>query len=141
MFDIGFIEIMIVSMVALIVIGPERLPHVARTAGHLLGRLRRYVSSVKNDIQNEIRLDELKNMHTSIKETTDSIENSVRQEIDQLKSMTETDNAATPPSPTPNETSADTKSQTSTTDLSNKPQSQSANSEEQKHHVAKSENK
>jgi sec-independent protein translocase protein TatB len=141
MFDIGFIEIMIVSMVALIVIGPERLPHVARTAGHLLGRLRRYVSSVKNDIQNEIRLDELKNMHTSIKETTDSIENSVRQEIDQLKSMTETDNAATPSSPTPNETSADKKSQTSTTDLPNKPQSQPANSEEQQHHVANSENK
>ncbi len=141
MFDIGFIEIMIVSMVALIVIGPERLPHVARTAGHLLGRLRRYVSSVKNDIQNEIRLDELKNMHTSIKETTDSIESSVRQEIDQIKSMTETDNTAPPSSPTPNETSADTKPQVDAAVSSSKPQSQTANLEEQQHHVAKNENK
>ena len=137
MFDIGFIEIMIVSMVALIVIGPERLPHVARTAGHLLGRLRHYVSSVKHDIQNEIRLEELRNMHASIKEATDSIENSVRQEVDQLKSLSETGNTATPPSPTPNETSADTKSQTDITDSSKKPQSQITNPEEQQNHRAK----
>lgn len=141
MFDIGFIEIMIVSMVALIVIGPERLPHAARTVGHLLGRLRRYVSSVKNDIQNEIRLDELKKMHTSIQEATDSIENSVRQEIDQLKSITETDNTTNPPSPAPIETSADAKSQANTANSSNKSQKQTSNPEEQQHHVTKNENR
>ncbi len=111
MFDIGFIEITIISMVALIVIGPERLPQVARTVGHLLGRLRRYVSGVKNDIQNEIRLDELRNMHASIKETTDSIESSVRHEIDQLKSMAESNGASTPSSSTPVETNTEAKSQ------------------------------
>lgn len=141
MFDIGFIEIMIISMVALIVIGPERLPHVARTVGHLLGRLRRYVSSVKNDIQNEIRLDELRNMHTSLKETTDSIESSVRQEIDQLKSMAESNGAATPSSPTSIETGAGTKSQADTVDPLSKTQSQTAKSEEQQNDVAKNENK
>ncbi|GJL71060.1 MAG: Sec-independent protein translocase protein TatB [Nitrosomonas sp.] len=136
MFDIGFIEIMIVSMVALIVIGPERLPHVARTAGHLLGRLRHYVSSVKNDIQNEIRLEELRSMHASIKETTDSIENSVRQEVDQLKSMTETGNTATPSSATHDETSTDTKPQAGITGPS-KPQSQTTNPEKQQNNSVK----
>lgn len=136
MFDIGFIEIMIVSMVALIVIGPERLPHVARTAGHLLGRLRHYVSSVKNDIQNEIRLEELKSMHASIKETTDSIENAVRQEVDQLKSMTETGGTATPSSVTHDEISTDTKPQADVAGPS-KPQSQTTNPEKQQTHSAK----
>lgn len=136
MFDIGFIEIMIVSMVALIVIGPERLPHVARTVGHLLGRFRHYVSSVKNDIQNEIRLEELRNVHASIKEATDSIENSVRQEVDQIKSMTEAGKTATPPSVTHDETSADIESQTDIA-KSSKPQSQTSNPEKQQNHSAK----
>ena len=47
MFDIGLTELMVIAVVALVVIGPERLPKVARTAGHILGRLQRYVSDVK----------------------------------------------------------------------------------------------
>ncbi len=47
MFDIGFSELMVIGVVALVVIGPERLPKVARTAGHLMGRMQRYVASVK----------------------------------------------------------------------------------------------
>ena len=86
MFDISFMEILIISMVALIVVGPERLPQVARTLGHLLGRCRNFVYSIKTDIHNEIRMEELKSMHTSVQETAQSIEDSVRQEIDQLKS-------------------------------------------------------
>ena len=50
MFDIGFSELMLIGIVALIVIGPERLPKVARTLGHLLGRAQRYVNDVKSDI-------------------------------------------------------------------------------------------
>jgi len=50
MFDVGLSELMIIAVVALVVIGPERLPKVARTAGLLLGRLQRYVSDVKADI-------------------------------------------------------------------------------------------
>ena len=59
MFDFGFSELMVIGVVMLIVVGPERLPKVARTAGHLLGRVQRYVTDVKSDIQREMQLEEL----------------------------------------------------------------------------------
>ena len=62
MFDIGFSEIVVIAVVALIVIGPERLPKAARTLGHLFGRLQRYVTDVKADINREIELDELRKL-------------------------------------------------------------------------------
>src|SRR6186997_1651011 len=62
MFDIGFSELLVIGIVALIVIGPERLPRVARTLGHLVGRLQRYVADVKADINREVELDELRMM-------------------------------------------------------------------------------
>ena len=85
MFDISFMEILVISIVALIVIGPERLPAVARTVGHLYGRCRNFVYSVRTDIHNEIRMEELKKMQSSLHETVQSIENSVQQGADQLK--------------------------------------------------------
>ena len=60
MFDVGFWELTVIAVVALLVIGPERLPKVARTAGHWLGRGRRFVASVKADIDKEIQAEELK---------------------------------------------------------------------------------
>ena len=60
MFDIGFFELMIIGVVILVVIGPERMPAFARTAGNLLGRARRMVSEVKQEIQTEIKADELR---------------------------------------------------------------------------------
>ncbi|MES9972296.1 MAG: Sec-independent protein translocase protein TatB [Candidatus Thiodiazotropha sp.] len=60
MFDVGFWELTIIALVALIVIGPERLPKVARTAGLWLGRGRRFVANVKADIDKEIKAEELK---------------------------------------------------------------------------------
>jgi len=60
MFDVGFFELLVIGVVALIVIGPQRLPAVARTAGLWLGRGRRMLSSVKADIDKEIRAEELK---------------------------------------------------------------------------------
>ena len=59
MFDIGFSEMLVIGIVALVVIGPERLPKVARTLGHLFGRLQRYVGQVKSDINREMELAEL----------------------------------------------------------------------------------
>jgi sec-independent protein translocase protein TatB len=59
MFDIGLSELMVIGIVALVVIGPERLPKVARTMGHLFGRLQRYVTQVKTDISREMELAEL----------------------------------------------------------------------------------
>ena len=60
MFDIGFLELAIIAVVGLIVIGPERLPEVARTVGKWVGRFRRFVSSVKADINRELRQEELR---------------------------------------------------------------------------------
>ncbi len=60
MFDVGLLELMLVGIVALLVVGPERLPKLARTAGMWLGRGRRFISSVKDDIDREIKADELR---------------------------------------------------------------------------------
>ena len=59
MFDFGFSKLLLIGVVALIVIGPERLPRVARTLGHLYGRLQRYVTQVKSDIHREMEAAEL----------------------------------------------------------------------------------
>lgn len=89
MFDIGFSELVVIGTVALIVIGPERLPRVARTMGHLLGRLQRYVADVKADISREMELEELRKMRDSMQESVASVEATVSAEFaktgDELK--------------------------------------------------------
>jgi sec-independent protein translocase protein TatB len=80
MFDIGFTELIVIGVVALIVIGPERLPKVARTAGHLYGRMQRYVSSVKSEISQEIQLDEIRRAGQSFKESVESAASGVEQQ-------------------------------------------------------------
>ena len=85
MFDISFMELLVISMVALIVIGPERLPSVARTVGHLYGRCRKFVYRIKIDIHNEMRMEELKKMQTSAQETAQTIEESVQQGVNRSK--------------------------------------------------------
>ncbi len=62
MFDIAFSELIVVAIVALIVIGPEKLPKVARTLGHLWGRAQRYVNDVKSEISSEMPLEELQKL-------------------------------------------------------------------------------
>jgi sec-independent protein translocase protein TatB len=81
MFDIGFSELLVIGLVALIVIGPEKLPRVARTLGHLMGRLQRYVADVKADINREIELEELKKMRDSMQQAASNFESSVRTEM------------------------------------------------------------
>ena len=81
MFDIGFTELMVIGVVALIVIGPEKLPRVARTVGHLAGRLQRYVADVKADINREIELDELRKMRDSMQQAASNFETSVQSEL------------------------------------------------------------
>ncbi len=80
MFDIGFTELIVIGVVALIVIGPERLPKVARTAGHLYGRMQRYVSSVKSDISHEMQLDEMRRVGQSFKESVESAASGIEQQ-------------------------------------------------------------
>jgi sec-independent protein translocase protein TatB len=96
MFDVGLSELMVIAVVALVVIGPERLPKVARTAGLLLGRLRRYVSDVKADINREIQLDELKKLQQEVVEQASLTETSVSSEWRDLESTLH--NTIAPPS-------------------------------------------
>ncbi len=81
MFDIGFSELLVIAVVALIVIGPERLPKVARTLGVMLGRMQRYVNDVKSDIHREMELDELKKLQASVEDSARDIQTSVSQEL------------------------------------------------------------
>ncbi len=81
MFDIGFSELLVIGLVALIVIGPEKLPRVARTIGHLAGRLQRYVADVKADINREIELDELRKMRDSMQQAASEMESTVHREL------------------------------------------------------------
>ena len=77
MFDIGFSEIVVIAVVALIVIGPERLPKAARTLGHLFGRLQRYVNDVKADINREMELDELRKLQKEVQTAASDLKSSV----------------------------------------------------------------
>ncbi|HRP75887.1 MAG TPA: Sec-independent protein translocase protein TatB [Rhodocyclaceae bacterium] len=86
MFDFGFSELLLVALVALIVVGPERLPKVARTAGHLLGRLQRYVSDVKSDISREMQLEDLKKLQQQVEQQARELESTVRTQMEQVES-------------------------------------------------------
>ena len=77
MFDIGFSEIVVIAAVALIVIGPERLPKAARTMGLLFGRLQRYVGDVKADISREMELDELRKLQKQVQGAAQEFKTSV----------------------------------------------------------------
>jgi sec-independent protein translocase protein TatB len=85
-FDIGFSEIVVIGVVALIVIGPERLPKVARTLGHMFGRLQRYVNEVKADINREMELDELRKLQSQVQSAARDIEQSVTHAAHEMES-------------------------------------------------------
>jgi sec-independent protein translocase protein TatB len=97
MFDIGFSELLVIGVVALIVIGPQKLPRVARTAGHLLGRLQRYVADVKADINREIELEELRKMRDSMQSAASEVQSAVDSELS--KTAEELNKAVAPPPP------------------------------------------
>jgi sec-independent protein translocase protein TatB len=86
MFDIGFSELLVIGVVALIVIGPEKLPRVARTVGHLLGKAQRYVADVKAEVNRSIELEDLKKMKTQFEDAARNVEQSVSSEINQTTS-------------------------------------------------------
>lgn len=85
MFDVSLSEVMVVAVVALIVIGPERLPKVARTVGHLVGRLQRYVTNVKADINREMQLEELKALQQQVSEQVRTTEEAVNQGLNSFE--------------------------------------------------------
>jgi sec-independent protein translocase protein TatB len=86
MFDIGFSEILVIAVVALIVIGPERLPGVARTLGHLLGRMQRYVNDVKADIAREMEMEELRKLKSKVEDAAQSMEQAINREVSDAQS-------------------------------------------------------
>ncbi len=81
MLDIAFSELLVIGVVALVVIGPEKLPKVARTAGILLGRAQRYVSDIKTDINRQIQFEELKALQAQMAEQARALENTVKKEM------------------------------------------------------------
>ena len=85
MFDIGFSEMVVLAVVALVVLGPERLPKVAKQAGAWMGKLRRYVDDVKSDINRQMELSELRNLKTQLTDAARDIESSVASSVNDVK--------------------------------------------------------
>lgn len=122
MFDIGFSEIVVIAVVALVVIGPERLPKVARTLGHMFGRLQRYVNEVKADINREMELEELRKLQSQVQSAARDIEQSMSQaaqsvetgvrsvEAELNQAGTSEASASTPAAPSPSSVSAESAS-------------------------------
>lgn len=86
MFDVGFSEMMVIAVVALVVIGPERLPRVARTLGFWFGRLQRYVNDVKADINREVELEDLRKFKSQFEDAASGVENEIRSEVAKTES-------------------------------------------------------
>lgn len=84
MLDIGFSELMIIGVVALVVIGPERLPKVAKTAGHLMGRMQRYVAEVKADINREVEMSELKDLKKTMDDAASTMNDALNSHVSEL---------------------------------------------------------
>jgi len=81
MIDFGFDKLALIGAVALVVIGPEKLPRVARTVGHLIGKAQRYVADVKAEVNRSIELEELKKMKTQFEDAARNVEQTVSNEI------------------------------------------------------------
>src|SRR5271156_3094826 len=81
MLDLGLTKMALIGVVALVVLGPERLPRVARTAGALFGRAQRYINDVKSEVTREIELDELRRMKTEFEAAAQNVETSVQDNL------------------------------------------------------------
>jgi sec-independent protein translocase protein TatB len=84
-FDISFAELMIIAVVALLVIGPEKLPKVARTMGAYAGRLQRYVAQIKEEVNREVRFEELQKLQQEIKLGANKVESSLMAGAESVK--------------------------------------------------------
>src|SRR5665213_1784693 len=105
MIDFGFDKIALIGAVALVVIGPEKLPRVARTVGTLIGKAQRYVADVKAEVNRSIELDDLKKMKTEFEDAARNVERTVSTEMQKTSAdFSSTWHAAT--EDTPSSTSA-----------------------------------
>ena len=85
MFDFSFSELAVIGVVALVAIGPERLPKVARTAGKLLGRVQGYINTVKSDIEREMQLEELKDLQNQVRKQAEDLQKSLQEQAHYLE--------------------------------------------------------
>jgi sec-independent protein translocase protein TatB len=103
MIDLGLSKLAIIGVVALVVIGPEKLPKVARMAGTLYGRAQRYLADVKSEVSREIELDELRNLHKEMSESAQSIkedvEKTVSTSLGEVEAAWRGDTWSAPPAP------------------------------------------
>jgi len=81
MIDLGISKLALIGAVALIVIGPERLPRVARTVGALVGRAQRYINDVKAEVSREVELEELRKMRTEFEDAARDVERTIHKEV------------------------------------------------------------
>ena len=86
MFDLGFSKLLVIGLVALMVLGPERLPRVAKQAGQWLAKMRRYVEDVKADFAKQADLDELRKLQTEVTSAAHTLKDSVQSTVDQTQS-------------------------------------------------------
>jgi sec-independent protein translocase protein TatB len=85
-FDISFSELMLIAVVGLLVIGPEKLPKVARTLGAFTGRMQRFVAQVKEEVSRETRFEELQKLQQEVKDSVSQAESSIRSEVASVQS-------------------------------------------------------
>lgn len=81
MFDIAFSELVVIAVIALIVIGPEKLPKVARTLGTLTGRLQRYMTDVKADVERELRFEDLQKLQQEVRRNAEQASRTISNNI------------------------------------------------------------
>lgn len=86
MIDLGVSKLMLIGVVALVVIGPEKLPKVARMAGSLFGRAQRYINEVKSEVSREIELDELRKMQKDMQDAASNVEQTIAQNVAETES-------------------------------------------------------
>ena len=85
MLDVGFSELLLIGVVALVVVGPERLPRLARTDGQWIGRAQRYVNDVKNDISREVELEELRRLRAEMEATARNMQETMSSHASKLE--------------------------------------------------------
>lgn len=85
MFDIAFSELVVIAIVALIVIGPEKLPKVARTLGALTGRMQKYMAQIKEEVNREARFEELQRLQQEIQQATETTQAALQSDVSSLK--------------------------------------------------------
>lgn len=89
MFDAGFLEMLVIGVIALVVVGPERLPGIARKVGKWVGKARVLVKNTRSDIEKEIRADEMRNMLIMQEEKIRSLQNSFERSVKDAEDKTQ----------------------------------------------------